>query len=554
MRVILGISGTALLLLKVCLFAILLTNGPAYVANNLESHKVVESSSLISPESTLQKDPKLGNESVSHVAAGKLYADCLLPGWSKRYVVDAPEGSLASLFYETSTTETSLVVEAEGPVNRTQVAVVWLPSPHIYYVNSTSEIRFLVTNPETYPVNYTFYVDISEQLQGNNSKTLLLQGGKVALHIDLRKDDRVLLELSPADQSKLRIWVFVLYYVVLPERTYKLRVYRQSLHETLYFPADLGRRYYIIIDSVEQLGRFSLASSTYSPTWNQEWFWLAVLSGFLVTAISLFDIRRVRELEKAPLFAVVSCFCWFVTIGLSVSVAGSFSYGTSIYMPLFYLLILSYGLGHALQIYTSHLERRIASRNCPYCGRNVDLENVNYCCGKIVRRVSDAWFLLPLSLGFLFFAASYIVLQLVSTAFLEYSLWASGCGSIIGGIIAWWINRNVYAIRLWKQRPNRYHISGHIRFVSVGLLATGIAFALVSPLLILFLVEGFLAQHAESFLDAHALWLRITIAPLTLSLNVVLWCTTAAILSGFILAYRIRGIFTRSIPEETGTG
>ena len=544
-----GISRASSVCLKVVFFAILLSNGFLHITNSVESHKVVENSFLIL--SSTQKSPKPPeNESITYVRSGELYAGFLLPSGSKRYAIEAPEESLVSFFFQSDTEEDRLDVEAEGPVNRTRVAVVWLPAPYIYYVSNKSEVRFLIKNPQPEIVDYKFYVDISEPLGDSNYKTLPLEGGKVAFHVDLRKDDRVLLKLSPKKHSRLRIWVFVLYYEVLPERTYKLRLYRQSLHETLYFTADLGRRYYIIVDTVEGEGEFSLTTSTHSPPWNQEWFWLLILFAFFITAIPLTDIGRIKRLEKAPLFALISCYSWFVTIGLSISVAGSFGYGTLIHMPFFYLLIFSYGLSHLLQIYAAYLDRKTTSQNCPYCGSRVDLQEINYCCGRIVRNVSDTWFLLPLSLGLFFFVTSYLIFERVFPTFLGNSFWLGSCGSIIGGIIAWWINRDVYAMKSWKQIPKRYYIPNHIPFVSFGLLTTGILFSFLSPLLMVFLMDAFLTQHTESFLAAHAPWLRIRIAPLTLSLNVILGSAISAIVSGFVVAHKIRKIFTRNISEE----
>jgi len=528
---------------------ILLSTGFLYVTSSLESHKATKSSSLISASTRKSPEP-LRNESVTYVERGELYGDFLLPRDSKTYAIEAPEGTLVSFFFQTDSEAVELDLEAKGSINRTKFDVVWLPPPYVYYVYNRSEIRFLITNRQADTVSYRFYVDISEPLGDSSSKILHLEGGKAAFHIDLRKDDRVLLKLGSANYSKMRIWVFILYREVLPETIYKLRSYRQSLYGTLYFTADLGGRYYIVIDSVEGEGKFFLTSSTYSPPWNQEWFWPAVLFAFFITAISLTDIERIRKLEKAELSSLISYYSWFVTIGLYISLVGSFGYGTLVQVPLFYLLIFFYGLSHVLQIYASHLDRKIASQNCPNCGRKVNLQEVNYCCGRIVKNISDAWFLLPLSFGLLFFIMSYVVFNTICPTFLGNSLWLGSCGSIIGGIIAWWINRKVYAVRSWKENPSQYYIPSHIPFVSIGLLVTGIVFSFLSPLLVGILLEAFLKQHVESFLPAHAPWVRIRIAPLTLSLYVILGSAISAILSGLFVAYQIRKIFTKGVPEE----
>jgi len=481
---------------------------------------------------------------------GELYADLLLPNGSRRYAIEAPKESLVSLVFQTNTEGAGLEVEAEGQVNRTRVDVAWLPPPYIYYASNRSEVRFLITNPRPDIVNYTFYVDISEPLGENCSRILPLEASYAAFHVDLRRDDRVLLKVGSTNHSGLEIWVFVLYYEILPETTYKLCMYGRSLYKTLYFTADLGGRYYIIVVSAEGEGELYVSRSTYSPPWNQEWFWLTVPFAFFIVAISLTDVGRIRRLEKVPLFALISCYSWFLTIGLSVSVAGSFGYGTLIHVPLFYLLVFTYGLSHALQIYATYLYRKMTSGNCPYCGKEVNLQEVNYCCDRIVENVSGAWFLLPLSLGLLFFIVSQIILGWVFPLPLSRSLWLGGCGSLIGGIIAWWINRNVYPMKSWRQNPKRYSIPDHIRFVPIGLLITGILFSFLSPLLVGLIVEAFLMQHIELFPEAPVPWLRTRIAPLTLSVHAILGSAILAMVSGLFVAYRIRRILARNISEK----
>jgi len=527
---------------------ILLSVGSLCAAYRSEPHNVCKSRSPTS-SSTLKSPESLRNESVTYVERGELYADSLLPRSTRGYAIEAPEGTLLSFFFQTDTELVGLDIEAKGPVNRTKVDVVWLPPPYVFHVCNKSEVRLLVTNRQTDTVNYRFYVDISEPLGDSSSKILRFPGGKAAFHTDLRRDDRVLLKLDSTNQSKLRIWVFILYYEVLPERTYKLRLYRQSLCETLYFAADLGGRYYIVVDSVEGEGEFSIASSTSSPPWNQEWFWLGVLFAFFLTAISLADIERIRKLDRPELYSLVSCFCWFVTIGLYISVVGSFSYETLIHLPLFYSLIFFYGLSHVLQIYAAYLDRKKESQDCLSCGRKVNLQEINYCCGGIVKNVSGAWFLMPLSFGFLFFITSYVIFTAIFPKLLSTSIWVTSCGSIIGGIMAWWINRNVYAIKSWKQNSKRYYIPSHVPFVSLGLLITGVLFSFLSPLLVGILLEAFVTQHVESFLPAHAPWMRIRIAPLTLSLYAILGSGISAIMSGFLVTYRIRRILTRDTSE-----
>ena len=523
-----------------------------HVAYGVQPHSGVRSSFPETPKSLEAVSPHQDG-SAAHVESGELYYDSLQPGSFRRYMIEAPERALVSFFIQSDTEGDVLDVEAIGPLNRTRVSVVWLPEPYIYYVGGNSEVGLKVANPSRNATSYKFYVDISQPLAENKSKAVPLKGGRAAFHVDLRKDDRVFLRVGPADGSPLRIWVFVLYYDILPEMTYMLRLHGKSLSEALYFSADFGRRYYIMVDSVETHAEFSLAATTYSPPWNQEWFWLAISLSFLITAISLSDIERSRKLEKATLFVLIGYFFWFFTIGLAFSVAGSFGYGTMIYEPLFYLLIVCYTLSHMLGICGAHLGRKVTFLRCPSCGAKVNVKEVNYCCGTMVRKVSDAWFVLPLSLSLLFFIVSYIAFERVSPQVISSSLWIASLGSLSGGIIAWWINRKVYPLQSWKQNPDRYFIPTYIRYVSFGLLAAGILFSYLSPLLIGVLLESFTSQHVESFLPAHALWVRIRIAPLTLPIYVVLGSAVSAIVLGYLVALRIRNVLARDVLEKKGS-
>jgi len=547
-----GISKASRICLLAALLAWILNSSFLHVAYGVQPHSAVRSSFPEASKSLEVVSPHQ-NGSATHVEGGELYSDSLPPGSFRKYVIEAPERSLVSFFIQSDTEGDVLDVEAIGPLNRTRVSVVWLPEPYIYYVGGSSEVGFKVTNPSKNTTSYRFYVDVSQPLAENKSKAVPLKGGKAAFHVDLRKDDRVFLRVGPADGSPLRIWVFVLYYDILPEMTYMLRLHRKSLSEALYFSADFGRRYYIMVDSIEAYAEFSLAGSTYSPPWNQEWFWLAISFSFLITAISLADIERSRKLEKAALSALIGYFCWFSTIGLAFSVAGSFGYGTTVYEPLFYLLIISYTLSHALGIYGAHLDRKTTFLECPSCGAKVNVEEVNYCCGTIVIKVSEAWLVLPLSLSLLFFIVSYIAFERVSPQVISSSLWIASLGSLSGGIIAWWINRKVYPLQSWKRNPDRYFIPTYIRYVSFGLLAAGTLFSFLSPLLIGVLLESFTGQHVESFLPAHALWVRIRIAPLTLPIYVVLGSAISAVVLGYLVALKIRNILTRDVLGGKGS-
>jgi len=461
--------------------------------------------------------------SVSHVEKDRLYADSLSPGSFKMYVTEAREKCLLIFSSVIDTEGAKLEVEAEGLANRTEVNVVWLPEPHIYYLNREGEVQILVRNPEDSTVYYRFYVDISEPLANENSKALPLEDGQAFFHVDLRKGDRVLLSMNDLDHSDWRIRVFVLYHEILGNKEfYSLYLYRQSLYGMLYFDADLAGRYYIIADSRKGEQSFSLRSLIASPPWNREWFWLAIPIAFLAPLILLTYDERIRKLGKTRLVALFNYLCWFVTAGSFVSAVGGFSYGTSVYIHVFFVFMTLLGLSYASQIYAAYSDRKRTTGICRYCGREVNLHEENYCCGKIVKNVSVAWFLTPLSLSLLFFSISYSVFVWASPHLIGHSLWVGSCGSLVGGIIAWRINRDVYNMGSWKRDPERYNIPPHIPFVPIGLLIEGILLSFASPLLIGFLLETFLTQHVESFLLAKRAWIRTRIAPLTLPFHITL--------------------------------
>ena len=450
-----------------------------------------------------------------------LYNDLLHSDSSKLYVIKGCEKSLLIFYLLIDTENAELKVEIEGVANKTRTNVIWLPQSYVYYVGKEGEIRILLSNHQVSTVFYRFYVDISEPLSEVSSKSLPLEGGQVAFHIDLRKDDRVLLSPSPNGALNPRIRVFVLFKEIIPEGSlYKLYQYGLSSYNFSSFNADLGGRYYIILDSEQHKGTFSITTSIISPSWNQEWFWFVVLSIICVVATFFVNISRVRNLDRIAAFTLISCYLWLIAIGLAISVIGSFAYGTSGYFSLFHLLMVFYGLGHGLQIYASFLDRKIIVKACPFCGRQVDVRTENHCCGHIVKRISVAWFLIPLSLSFFFFFVGYLIFEWAFPEFLDYSLWIASCGSIIGGIIAWWVNREIYEAKSWKY------------------LAEGIMFSIISPFLILFLLNMFFSQHTELLVSTGFVWIRIRAAALTLPLHITL--ISILISMGLILFIAIR--------------
>lgn len=502
--------------LKAILAIILISSAFLCITAHIAAYVVVKEPSLFQQMISLQ-------EATTPIEKSKLYSDSLFSNESKVYVIEVlEEQCILFFFYTIDAEDARLEVNLKGPVDRMRLSIAYDPRPYIYYMLSKGKVRIVTANPQKDPVHYRFFVDISEPLGDSNSKVLLLEDSQVAFHVDLRRDDGVSLNLDSSNHPDTRIRVFALCYeVARGEASYMLCFREESSNETLYFTADLGGRYYILFDSVKGEGMISPKSIITSPPWNQEWFWLVFNIAF-ITMISPFFITRIRRagnLERAVLYALISYYCCFITMGLSTSLIGSFNYGAPIFIPLFYLSIFFYGLSLGIQIYAAHLDRKKTIGICPYCDRKVDLKKDNYCCGRIVKNISDAWFLMPFSLSFLFFITSYLIFEWIFPKFISTSLWMGSCGSIIGGIIAWWINRAI------DRRPWKF-------------LATGILLSFFSPLLVGFLIDISFQPHIE--LEWPGRLIRTRIAPLTLPLGITLTFTILAIGLSSMIAYHIR--------------
>ncbi len=458
-------------------------------------------------------------ESLNYTEKNKLFNDYLMPSYLKKYAIRVSERSLLIFVLFIDTEKAVLEVNVDGLVNKTRISALWLSQSYIYYVKNDGEAFISVMNPQSYPVYFRFYVDTSEPLSDVNSKLLPLEGSQVAFHIDLRKDDKVLLNISYADHINPRYTVFALYNEFSSrESVYSLYQYEQSSYGTSSFTANLGGRYYIIIDSNEGKGVFSLSKSITSPPWNQEWFWLLILIVFfiIVTFLTKINIFGIKNLERSTTFAFLACYFGLLTIGMLISVAGTFSYGTTIYMQLFYFLIFLFMLSHTLQIYASYLDRKKIIEKCQICGREVDIHEENYCCGKIVKKISVTWFFLPLSFSFLFFVIGYLISESFFHSLLNYSFWVGSFGSIVGGVIGWWINKTLYGIKSWKKNIDRYEFPRYIPYMAIGLLLEGIMLALVFPLIINFLQVIFFEQNTELLISPGFVWFRTRIAELTI--------------------------------------
>jgi len=461
---------------------------------------------------------------IVNIEEGRLYSDLLSAGNSRTYSIEVSSDNTILIFLlEIVTENVSLGVVAEGAVSRMRLNIQYEPLPYIYYIEETGDIRIILTNPLLdAAVYYRFYVDLSEPVRNGNSKNLLLEESQVAFYADLKKYDTLSLDLVPSIQDQLGIKVLVpCYELTAGKGYYLLRLYAETLEKSLTITADLGGRYYIFIESAGTQGKFSLVSLITSPPWNQEMFWpsIGVLFVAIISPFFLIKIMKIRKPDRAASYTLIGYYAWFVTIGLAYSTIGSFNSGTPSYMILLHTSTLSSGLSIGIAVYAAHLDRMGKTSICPNCGREVNIKEDNFCCGLMIKRVSNIWFAFPFILSFLFFIIGCSSPLLGLLTFPTPLLWV-GFGSILGGIISWLINKDIEGAKAWK-------------FLVVGAL-----FSLVSYPLILLLIDLSFQPYVE--LELPGKFTRIRITPLTLPIGLILIFILLTILFSLSIIVKIR--------------
>jgi len=492
------------------------------VESRIATNKNVQTPNLCTLNNRMP--PDILREEATPIEKDVLYSDSLPTNGSKSYVVYASEKSILILFIVTDIENAKLTVDLKGPVE-SMYLYTYLWGPYFYYVKTEGEIRITISNfQKDTNVDYRFFVDTSEPLQSYNSKVLPVEGGLVSFHTDLKKDDRVRLKLNSSTHLQLRQRVYTpCLEWIKGKRRYMLSPYTEA-SETLSLTANTKGRYYIIVESIKGAGTLSLSSTVISPPWNQEWFWPTVWFGFtgIVSSYFITKIKRIRNLDKAARYSVLSGYWSLITLGLLSSLIGAFEYGTSVFIPLLYASGLFYGLNLAIRVYSSYLDRKITSAVCPQCGRKVDLKTENYCCGKKIKKVSDGWYLAPVSFSLLFFLIGHLIFTQPSN-----SLLLGGGGSILGGIIAWWMaaNRGTY-----KKKGRNF-------------LAAGIIFSFIMPVLITLTLETILVPYIE--LDWPGKLLRQRIAPPSLSQSYIILFAISASFIAFFAILEVRHHISR---------
>lgn len=478
-------------------------------------------------------NPKIISQEPRSITKGVIYSDLLSPDHSKTYTVEVLEEAVSILFVRTDKEWGGLSIELEGPE---KVSYKSSPPVYAFYLRNMSQVRITFTNiREDMAINYSFFMDESEMIHATNSKSIPLEGGLAIYHTDLKKGDTVWLNYSSTvdqDASKEKnpptlkssIRIYALYYEIFEKgwSRYILSPNTETSNKTLSFVADLAGRYYIIVESVEGKGMFSLTSAIISPPWSQEWFWPAVGIFLLVVTSSWFKTKlNFRNLEKVARYTIISDYCSFITLGLFSALLGAFYYGAFTSRLLLYLSMLLYSLSIGTRVYASSLARKKTVAFCPYCNKKVDIITNNYCCGKRIKEVSDFWYLTPAAFGFLFLFIGYFVFG----NFFDFLL-LGRVGSILGGIIAWWMAKTIatHKKKAWS------------------LLITGAVCSLLFPFIIILLLDVSGISQPPIERDVPGLVQRIRIAQPTLSEGVIVIFTIIAI----ALIYSL----VKQIPSE----
>jgi len=385
-----------------------------------------------------------------------LYSDMLPPNSTKSYVVNVAEKSVLVLGLRTIGGEASIERSFEG--NGGKITVIFTPFPEggigsLYYSAEGGEVTITLRNlDEERTVNYEFYVDISRPISRTDSKDIILEGFPVVFHVDLKKDEELSIDFSSSETEKPpQIEVYVLY---LTQKGYLFRQHASSSDGHLRVKADLKDRYYIVIRPQTNEKKIFLHTKLESPLWDQLWFWPIVGVGLSVifTVWIWLNVKDLRgKLQREGKYTLISDYLSLLAISTFSSLLGAYDSRAQTLLPLFYLATLFYALSLGSHLYAAYLRRKVPVAICPHCYRRVNIEEVGFCCGEKVKRVSNLWYLMPLAFGLSFLFATYTLPDFFGDTF-SFSLKAGSFGCFLGGIISWIVNRNA-AEKTWMYIP-----------------------------------------------------------------------------------------------------
>ena len=378
------------------------------------------------------------------------YEDSIQPNSIRQYTVKIPEKTILIVGLKT-TCKNNSSIKLSAYDHGGNVTIAFPPFPKgekglIYYSTKGGEVTVTIKNQNVKPINYKFYVDISERIESRNSKKIPLSNFPVGFHIDLGKDDQLSISLPQDEKIPPKIIVYVLYKF---RHGFLLREYASSEEGKIRIKADLKDRYYIIVWPRMNERMVQLRASVESPLWNNPNFWPLLSLALSIASSAWFGlkIRSHRDLRREGKFTLLSNYISILTLSAFISVMGTYNIRAPTLKPLFSITTILYALSLATHIYAAYMRRR-APIICPHCLRRINPKETVFCCGERLRGASNINYLMPLAIGLMPLLTVYNIPFDGVSQQIRISTYAGIAGCIIGGVLSWHINRTIIK-RAW---------------------------------------------------------------------------------------------------------
>ncbi len=373
------------------------------------------------------------------------YEDSIQANSIKQYTVKMPEKAILIIGLKATCKDNSsikLYVNDHGG----KITTAFPPFPQaekglLYYSSKGGEVTITIKNQNVKPINYKFYVDISERIEIRNSKKIPLSNYPVGFHIDLEKDDQLSISLPQDGKIPPKIVVYILYKF---RDGFLLREYASSEEGKIRIKADLKDRYYIIVWPRMNERTVQLKASVESPPWNNPNFWPLLSLALSIASSAWFGLKihSLRDLRKEGKFTLLSNYLSILTLSAFISVMGTYNIRAPTLKSLFSITTILYALCLATHIYAAYIRRR-APIICPHCLRRINPQETAFCCGERLKGASNITYLMPLAIGLMPFLTVYNIPFDIISQQIRISAYAGIAGCIIGGVLSWHINREV---------------------------------------------------------------------------------------------------------------
>ena len=378
------------------------------------------------------------------------YEDSIQPNSIKQYTVKMPEKAILIIGLK-ATCKNNSSIKLSINDHGGNITVAFPPFPKnerglLYYSTKGGEVTITIKNQNVKPINYKFYIDISERIESRNSKNIPLSNYPVGFHIDLGRDDQLSISLPQDGKIPPKIIVYVLYKF---RDGFLLREYASSEEGKIRIKADLKDRYYIIVWPRMNERMVQLKASVESPIWNNPNFWPLFSLALSIASTAWFGLKinSLRDLRREGKFTLLSNYLSILTLSAFISVMGTYNIRAPTLKPLFSITTILYALSLATHIYAAYMRRR-APIICPHCLRRINPKETAFCCGERLKGTSSIVYLMPLAIGLMPFLIVYnIPFDNVSQQ-IRISAYAGIAGCIAGGVLSWHINRDVIK-RAW---------------------------------------------------------------------------------------------------------